>query len=220
MLRNLNQSADGRRICGTPFVGLLAADVAQGFDVESLLEAAIDIGDPVGTLYRVQMLNLPPELRVNEDGSFILDGPDDIYTGSRLFYKTGVPQSPAGTWTIQIGEVLGQVSSDMAGTYSIVGRINSNLAGAYGILSTVSSDLPGSYAMQGRIDSDLACTYAIDDAFESVSSDMVASYAITGRVSSSLVAAYYISSVLTASAVTPTGRLSLRARVATYLRTR
>ena len=109
MLRNLNQSVGGRRILGTPRIGVPAAEVmataGQGPNGEDgLLVNDVLQGDPADCLYRVRFLDLPADgnLFVWEDGRFSFTGaPDGIYSGAQEVRKSGVTER--GTYDFVVG---------------------------------------------------------------------------------------------------------------------
>lgn len=117
MLRNLNVATAGRRILGTPYVGLLAAQIAA--------ETAVgDIGP--GLLYNEAIkpendgkrlrLRVTPwvtvgNLFVDENGAFTwTDLPDGVHSASYEYYEDGVLQG-----TISFSVAVGVVDASAAG---------------------------------------------------------------------------------------------------------
>lgn len=109
MLRNLNKSAGGRRILGTPFVGLLASQIitetATGDSGPGLLydEALVNAGKQL----RIRITSLPSagNLFVNENGANEFSGaPDGIYTASYAVDADNV-QIKTDTATFRVGAV-------------------------------------------------------------------------------------------------------------------
>lgn len=99
----------------------------------------------------------------------------------------------AGTYTLLSGTT--SVSSDLACTYNVASSVDSNLAATYAIISAVSADLAAVYELMSAssVSSDLAATYAIAAA---ISSDLAASYALGSAVNSDLSSSYLITSAV------------------------
>jgi hypothetical protein len=125
MLRNLNLSSSGRRICGIPQVGVLASAIpTTGFPLAPLLANDIDSAYP-NRLYRVQALSQPSAgaLYLYENSSFSFTGaPDGTYTGTQRVRKydpgTGLVSNDTGVYSLTIGTV----TADTAGP-TMVGPI-------------------------------------------------------------------------------------------------
>lgn len=105
MLRDLlAKNSDGSGILGDYRVGVLASELPSGFDLPGLLNNDVDVGDPAGTLYRVEIITWPSAgvLTVQENGAFSFTGaPDGTYTGATKVYKNSVPAD--GTYSFTIG---------------------------------------------------------------------------------------------------------------------
>lgn len=117
MLRNLNQSSAGKRICGIPRVGMLASAIPTGFPLPALLLNDIDSGFP-NRLYSVEILTWPSAglLYVYEDSSLSFTGaPDGTYTGGERVRKydpgVGIVSAEDTTYSLTIGTP----SADTAG---------------------------------------------------------------------------------------------------------
>lgn len=179
MLRNLNLSSSGRRICGTTHLGVRAADIPTGFPIPSMLADAVGAGDPADCEYSIQILSTPPglDLRVAENGSYIAMAADGSYSGGRRIRKSGVTQLPDSTYTINIGTAPTMVSADLAAAYSVRARVDSSLVANYAVAARVSADLLASYASKARVSADLACSYTIAG-LQRVSADLAAQYFI------------------------------------------
>jgi hypothetical protein len=188
----------GTVVCGDRGHGVLAAGIASGFPIASLLEDEVDAGDPVGTEYTVRILTIPVglDIRVDEDGSYVATGADGTYVGDKETLKSGMPD-PATTYTVNIG--FTSVSSDLAASYAMSGQVSSSLAASYGVLASISSSLAASYSMLASVSGDLAGSYLIDSVSSQISSDLAASYAVYARINSELPASYAIVSAINAS---------------------
>lgn len=112
MLRCLsNLTSNGAGILGTPYVGVLAADIpSTGDSGASLLYNDIDAGDPTGCYYRVEILTQPNagSLQVDENGAFSFTGAvDGTYTGTERVYKyspsVGLLSANDTTYAFSIG---------------------------------------------------------------------------------------------------------------------
>lgn len=111
MLRNLAiTNSDGSGIMGTSLVGVLAADLPTGFTLPGLLNNDVATGDPVGCLYRLEILGQPSagKLVVDEVGAFSFTGaPDGTYTGSERVSKyhpdTGIISADVTTYSFTVG---------------------------------------------------------------------------------------------------------------------
>ena len=111
ILRNLNLSSAGRRICGVPQVGLLASSIPTGFPLPALLLNDIDAGVP-NRLYSVEILTRPGAglLYVYEDSSLSFTGaPDGAYSGTQRVRKfdlsVGLVSTADTTYGLTIGSV-------------------------------------------------------------------------------------------------------------------
>lgn len=181
MLRNLNQSFSGSRICGTPHMGVLASEIITSFTPPSLLENDIDVGDPEGCEYRMRIVGERPtgviQFDLAENGTYVFDAPDGTYTYTQIVSKNGVDAEPS-TLEFQIGEVSLSVSSDVVVSYSV----ESSTVG-------VSSDFTATYQVTVEVSSDLNIGF---QALNLVSSDLVSSYTLTSFVSSEVDVSYSI----------------------------
>jgi hypothetical protein len=136
MRRNLNQSAAGRRILGTPQVGVLASAIpSTGDQGASLLYNKIQAGDPAGCLYRIWITSQPASgtLVVDETGAFTFSGAAD------------------GTWTAgeridKYDPAVGLFSTDTGTAQFNVNVAGAALAGAAAAVATASAALAGSAA--------------------------------------------------------------------------
>lgn len=191
MLRNLNQSSGGKRICGIVKSGVLASAIPAGFEFPSLLAAAVDAGDPAGCEYSVEILNFPSgaSLRVAEDGSFILDGPDGTYAGGLRFRKNGVIVEPDSSYSMRVGAL--QASKDLAATYNVVGRVSKDTAAAYNVLASLSKDLTANYTVLEAVSKDLSASYGVSASL-SISKDFNAAYTVVSSLSKDLTAGYSV----------------------------
>lgn len=109
MLRDLNVSAGGKRICGIPRVGVLGSDVPTGFPLAALLLNDIDSGFP-NRLYSVEILTVPSAgtLYVDEVSWASFTGaPDGTYTGTQRVRKydpgVGIVSTDDGPYSLTIG---------------------------------------------------------------------------------------------------------------------
>lgn len=142
MLRNLNKSAGGRRILGTPAVGLLASQIitetATGDSGPGLLydEALVNAGKQL----RVRVTSLPSAgtLFVHENGAVDFSGaPDGVYTAGYAVDADNV-QISTDTATFTVGAVnasatAGTGTSTGTGTGgTAVGQAGSNAAASSG----------------------------------------------------------------------------------------
>jgi hypothetical protein len=188
----------GTVVCGDRGHGVLAAGIASGFPIASLLEDEVDVSDPAGTEYMVRILTIPVglDIRVDETGAYVATGADGTYIGDKETLRSGVAD-PATTYTVNIGFTA--VSSDLAASYAMSGQVSSSLAASYGVLASINSDLAATYSMLAAVSGDLAGSYLIDALIASVSSDLAASYAVSARINSDLAATYAISSAVSAS---------------------
>jgi hypothetical protein len=117
MLRNLNLSASGRRICGIPQVGMLASAIpTTGFPLAPLLANDIDSAYP-NRLYRVQALSQPSAgaFYLYENSSFSFTGaPDGTYTGTQRVRKydpgVGLVSNDTGVYSLGIGTPTGDTT--------------------------------------------------------------------------------------------------------------
>lgn len=111
MLRNLAiTNSDGSGVMGTPLVGVLASALPSGFTLPGLLNNDVNTGDPVGCLYRNEILGQPSagKLVVDENGAFSFTGaPDNTYTGSERVSKfhpdTGLISADLTTYSFTVG---------------------------------------------------------------------------------------------------------------------
>lgn len=109
MLRNLNKVANGARVLGIPYVGVLASEMPTGFDLPGLLNNDVDAGDPANTRYLVQIKTWPSAgtLQVDENGAFVFSGAaDGTYTGTETvtkFSNTGVLATYDTTYSFTVG---------------------------------------------------------------------------------------------------------------------
>jgi len=107
MLRNLNQSASGNRICGTPKTGVLGAlipatgDHGAGYAYNDI--SAADYTKEV----RGKIVTWPVTgtLTAYEDTSFEFTAPDGTYSFEYQLYVDGVATGPPVTVTLQVGPV-------------------------------------------------------------------------------------------------------------------
>jgi len=115
MLRNLNKSAGGRRILGTPYVGLLASQIivetATGDSGPGLLydEAQANAGKQL----RIRITSLPSAgtLFVRENGDFEFTGaPDGVYSIGYAVDADNV-QIKTDTASLTVGAVNGAVGA-------------------------------------------------------------------------------------------------------------
>lgn len=171
MLRNLNQSSLGRRICGTPHVGVLAAAIPTGGDFPALGLNDIDAAnDPAGCEYRVEILTWPEvgTLEVAEDTSFSYTPPSADFVGTvggtHRVYKNGVPVYD-DTYNFNYTASSTPVSADLVAGYSIntaLASVSSDLAAAYGVKAYVSASLVAVYQVRQMVAAaDLVATYLI-----------------------------------------------------------
>jgi hypothetical protein len=188
----------GTVVCGDRGHGVLAAGIASGFPIASLLEDEVDVSDPVGTEYMVRILTVPVGLtiEVDEDGSYVATGADGTYVGDKRTYKNGVAE-PDTTYTINIG--FTSVSSNLAATYAMAGSVSGNLAATYTVASSVSSNLAAAYAILDSVSGNMAATYLIDSVTGQVSSDLSATYAILERINSDFAATFAIVAAVSAN---------------------
>jgi hypothetical protein len=136
----------GTVVCGDRGHGLLAADIATGFENASFLEDDIDVGDPANTEYRVLILTGPSEgtLVVDEDGSAIFTPPDEEWegtaTGTHRVFKNGVAVGDY-TYSFTLGVVtINLVASNLTGGSSITSAAVTVTAGT---VNLVASNLSG-----------------------------------------------------------------------------
>lgn len=181
MLRNMNQSSGGDRICGTTHTGVPASAIPSGFIPPSLLENDIDAGDPSDCEYRVQILSWPvgATFRVSENGSFTFDGPDGTYSGTQRIFKNGVAQVPDTTYEFRIGQGLSSVANDLTANYSIFEQINAELSSTYQVFSITMADLIAEYAINESVSVDMVTTYDIN---QSISADLSAAYQVESDI--------------------------------------
>ncbi len=113
MLRNLNKSSGGRRILGTPNVGLIASQI---------ISETADGDNGAGLLYDEAIVNSGKQLRIHitsapssgsffayENGSFELTGaPDGAYSIGYQYYLDNV-LGGSDTATVNIGSVNASV---------------------------------------------------------------------------------------------------------------
>lgn len=209
MLRNLNQSFSGRRICGTPFVGKLASEIPTGFPVAPFLLDDIDAAFP-NRRYRVIIKTGPgggATLDVLENSAYTLTTTSDgTYGGDQTVEKydpdVGLFSREDTTYTINVGN---SVAADLTAAYTVLAAVNADLGGAYALLNAVSSDLAGSYAISaggvGPVSADFAGAYQISAL---VSADLAAAYGITSSAGTTPVqvdfaGAYAIAAYVSAS---------------------
>lgn len=118
MLRPLAQkSATGLGVIGTYLVGAPASALPVGFARPGLLANDVASSDPVGTLYRVEIVDPPSagSLSVDEYGAFsFVDAPDGVYTGGMRVYKNNVADT--GAYRFEIGEVVEPPRTDIDAT--------------------------------------------------------------------------------------------------------
>lgn len=117
MLRNLNVATAGRRILGTPYVGLLAAQIAAETAVgdlgPGLLYNEAIKPENAGKRLRLRVTPWPSvgNLFVEENGAFTwTDLPDGVHSASYEYYEDGVLQ---GTTSFSIA--VGVVDASAAG---------------------------------------------------------------------------------------------------------
>lgn len=182
MLRNLNVSSGGKRICGITRVGVLASEIPTGFALPSFLAGLVSGGDPVGTQYRARLLTrpgAPASLSVDEWGRAVFDGPDGVYTGGLRDYKSGVQQVPDGTWSITVGAASAAVNADLVVAYDVRSAVSADLAVFYNVRALVYADLAVLYDVEGTSGG-------------SASADLVVSYDVRRSVSRDLVVVFNI----------------------------
>ena len=190
MLRNLNKSESGRRICGITRVGILANEIPTGFAIPSLLANDVDPGDPAGTQYRVRILTKPPGLvfDVDEYGRFLATGADGVYTGNQRVYKTGVPQQDS-TYTVTIGAAA-SVDADLPITYNMRALVAADLAINYNVAAA-----PGA-----PVNADMVFAYNVRN---SVIADLVIAFDVRVRATADLIIGYNIIAEATQMSFTP-----------------
>lgn len=204
MLRPLNLSASGRRICSTPFVGVLASGVPIGFTPPAFLENDISGGDPVNCRYLVEILTGPSvgTLVMDFNSSYTFDPPTAGYTGTvtgtqrvSKFSETSRVSADETTFSFVIAAATSQVSSDLASTYSVASQVSADLGSAYGVRQLVSADLLSTYTVNavGQVSSDCTSSYAVN---QLVSQDLASDYAIRQSVSQDLAGAYAVRQVV------------------------
>ena len=77
MLRDLNVSTSGRRVCGTPKLGVRGAAIpSTGQHGPSIIYPSLSLPADANKFYRARILTWPAQgvLRVYEDGSLDYDG--------------------------------------------------------------------------------------------------------------------------------------------------
>ena len=164
MLRNLNRSYSGRRIAGTPFVGVLASAIPTTGDYPALGRNDIDPGDPAGCLYRTQILTWPlGDLRVDENTSFIYTPPSPDFVGTvrgtQRVWKMGAVAYDE-TFSFTYGSPA-SVSSDLVGTYAVRAHVGADFISTYGVRQLVGASLSATYAIRALVGANLTATYAI-----------------------------------------------------------
>lgn len=111
MLRDLSiTNSDGSGILGTNLVGVLASELPNGFSVPGMLNNDVATSDPVGCLYRMEILSQPSagKLALDEFGAFSFTGaPDGVYTGTERVLKydpnTGLISADNTTYSFTVG---------------------------------------------------------------------------------------------------------------------
>ena len=211
MLRNLNQSFSGSRICGTPHVGVLASEILTGITPPSLLENDIDVGDPVGCEYRMRIIGERPvgviQFDLAENGTYIFDAPDGTYTYTQIVSKNSVDAAPSSL-VFQIGVATSSVSGDVAVSYLVESSttvISSDFTAAYQVVVSVSSDLNVGFQALNLVSADTSVTYTIQTVGE-VSSSLAATYSVftVTPVFNSVVVSYTVLSDIVANVLIAT----------------
>lgn len=127
MLRNLNASAGGRRILGTPYVGLLAeqiaAETASGSDGPGLLYNEAVAPENSGKRLRLRVSSWPATgaLIVAENGAYEWSGlPDGTHTLTYEVFVDGVSQGEASL-VITVGSAANAPGAALNAAASISG---------------------------------------------------------------------------------------------------
>lgn len=196
MLRSLNESFGGKRICGIWRMGARASEIPTTGDYPALGLNDIDPSDPVGTEYSVQIKSLSAgTMDVDEYTAFTFTPPSPSYTGTITGTQTVSKTSAAPydeTFSFAYAAAGTSVSSDLTASYSVGAWVSSDQTASYNVLAFVSADLGATYSVNTSltpVSSDLTASYAVSSY---VSADLVASYVISAWVSSDLTAAYNV----------------------------
>jgi|JI91814CRNA_FD_contig_71_158128_length_2455_multi_2_in_0_out_0_2 hypothetical protein len=136
MLRDLNVSTSGRRVCGTPKLGVRGAAIpSTGQHGPSIIYPSLSLPADANKFYRARILTWPAQgvLRVYEDGSLDYDGTGvfEPQTFTFQLYENGVAIGGVLTGTLDTGgtyEVYG-VSVTPA-TVSVAGAAQTTLQAA------------------------------------------------------------------------------------------
>lgn len=168
ILRNLNRSSNGQRVCGTPYVGVPASAIPAGGAYPALGLNNVDAEDPPGTLYRVENLtwDLLGRLQLFEDTSFIYTPPSADFVGlirgtARVFkndvaaydepYQFAVGMTFVSADLVVSSEVVAPeqiVTAQLTASYTVHAMVARNLEASYSVLASVRRDLVASYAVQ------------------------------------------------------------------------
>ena len=154
MLRNLNKSSGGRRILGTPHVGIIASQIisetATGDSGAGLLYDSAQLNS--GKLMRLRVVTMPTAgvVTIDENGAILVDFtgvPDAVYTLTYNEYADNVLfRVDTATFTVGAGQVTsGSISVKVNGAYVPSTAIYVKVAGTYRLATSIFRKQAGVY---------------------------------------------------------------------------
>lgn len=171
LLRNLNLSAGGKRILGTPWVGVLGSSVpSSGDNGPGIAYNDLTLPADANKAIRVSIVAWPSAgtLFVFEDTSFVFSGaPDGIYSFQYQLIVDGSDVGPVTTVTLQVGGVTHVASGYLVAESSLIAGAARRVVihDSDGSVSAGSSSLMAYSALPGPVNHDavsgLSATYAL-----------------------------------------------------------